>query len=142
MSINSTYCTTQSLELCFYGPFRKLQLVLKTRDSANLTQIKKRIDCNLCAINSILWLHIYKCHKTIKGQLILKANCQAVNLFLLLCDVFLFIIWKKLKVPKMHFEIIWPLVFTIYFCRYEDKTEKHWVKVAEDQIISLVSIIA
>ena len=44
-----------------------------------------------------------------KGQLISTANCQAVNIlpksermnsFLLLCDVFLFVFWKKLKTPK------------------------------------------
>ena len=29
--------------------------------------------------------------------------------FLPLCDVFTFIFWKKLKTPKRHFEIIWPL---------------------------------
>ena len=52
-----------------------------------------------------------------KGQLILKANCQAVNSskneqmnsFLLQCDVFSSLFWKKLKTPKRHFEIIWPL---------------------------------
>ena len=47
-----------------------------------------------------------------KGQLIQKANCQAVNsskkqmyLFLLQCDIFLFVFWKKLKTPKKTFEI-------------------------------------
>ena len=52
-----------------------------------------------------------------KGQLISKASCQAVilpknkqmNSFLLVCDEFLFLFWKKLKTPKKHFEIIWPL---------------------------------
>ena len=33
-----------------------------------------------------------------------------MDLFLLLCDVFPFVFWKKLKTPKKHFEIIWPLV--------------------------------
>ena len=50
----------------------------------------------------------------IKGQLISKANCQDVNSsknermnsFLLLCDVFSFVFWKKLKSPKILFEII------------------------------------
>ena len=32
-----------------------------------------------------------------------------MNSFLLLCDVFSFIFWKKLKTPKRHFEIIWHL---------------------------------
>ena len=32
-----------------------------------------------------------------------------MNLFLLVCDVFLFVFWKNLKTPKMHFETIWPL---------------------------------
>ena len=56
-----------------------------------------------------------------KSQLISKANCQAVysskkeqiNSFLLLCDVFSCFFWKKLKTPKRHFEIIWPLTSTI-----------------------------
>ena len=65
---------------------------------------------------------------TPKGQLISKANCQAVNSskkrtnsFLLLCDVFSFIFWKKLKTPKRHFEIIWPLKVgqTIYKIKSE-----------------------
>ena len=55
----------------------------------------------------------------LKGQLILKANSQAIilpknegmNSFLLLCNMFLFIFWKKLKSPKRHFEINWPLTF-------------------------------
>ena len=53
-----------------------------------------------------------------KGQLISKANFQAVNSskkrsnnsFLLLCDVFSFNFWKKLKSTKRHFEIKWPLL--------------------------------
>ena len=57
-----------------------------------------------------------------KGQLVWKGNCQAVNLpknewmnsFLLLWDVFSFLFWKKLKTPKRHFEIIWPLVLNAY----------------------------
>ena len=28
-----------------------------------------------------------------------------------LCKVFLFLFWKKLKTPKRHFEIIWPLIY-------------------------------
>ena len=52
------------------------------------------------------------------GQLISKANCQAwilpkneqMNLFLLVWDVFSFVFWRKLKTPKKHFEIIWPLI--------------------------------
>ena len=44
-----------------------------------------------------------------KGQIIWKANCQAeneqTNSFLLLCDVFLFVFWKRLKRHKRHFEI-------------------------------------
>ena len=33
-----------------------------------------------------------------------------MNSFLLLCDVFSFVFWKKLKTPNRHFEIIWLLV--------------------------------
>ena len=48
-----------------------------------------------------------------KGQLISKANFQAANsskkrrneFVLLLCDVFSFVFWKKLKTPKKPFEI-------------------------------------
>ena len=32
-----------------------------------------------------------------------------MNSFLLLCDVNLLVFWKKLKRPKRHFEIDWPL---------------------------------
>ena len=32
-----------------------------------------------------------------------------MNSFLLLCDVFSFVFWKKLKSTKRHFEINWPL---------------------------------
>ena len=35
---------------------------------------------------------------------------ERMNSTLLLCDLFLFVFWKKLKTPKRHFEIIWPLV--------------------------------
>ena len=48
----------------------------------------------------------------IKGHLISKENCQAVNSFKkrsLLCDLFSFIFWKKLKSTKRNFEINWPL---------------------------------
>ena len=31
--------------------------------------------------------------------------------FLLLCDVFLFVFWKKLKTPKRHFELSDLLTF-------------------------------
>ena len=31
---------------------------------------------------------------------------ERMNSFLLLCDVFSFVFWKKLKTPKRHFEII------------------------------------
>jgi hypothetical protein len=63
-------------------------------------------------------LQILSIFKFAKSQVILKSNCQAVNsskkwrmhLFLLTCDVFSFVFWKKLKTPKRHFEIIWPLV--------------------------------
>ena len=54
-----------------------------------------------------------------KGQLISKGNCQVVNFskkrtknsFLLVCAVFSFVFWKRLKGPKIedserHFEII------------------------------------
>ena len=53
----------------------------------------------------------------LKGQLILKANYQAVNSsnnewmnsFLQVCDVFSFIFWKKMQTPKRLFKIISPL---------------------------------
>ena len=48
-----------------------------------------------------------------KGRLISKANCPAVNsskkqiYYYVMC--FRLFFWKKLKTPKSHFEIIWPL---------------------------------
>ena len=52
-----------------------------------------------------------------ESHLISKANCQAVNSskkeqmnsFMLLPGVFSFVFWKKLKTPRRHFEINWPL---------------------------------
>ena len=50
-----------------------------------------------------------------KGQLISNAVNSSkklnewMNSFLLVCNVFLFIFWKKWNTPKRHFEIIWPL---------------------------------
>ena len=40
-----------------------------------------------------------------------------MNSFLLLCDVFSFLFWKKLKSTKIHFEIIWPLAVQDYCAR-------------------------
>ena len=37
------------------------------------------------------------------------------NSTLLLCDLFSFVFWKKLKIPKRHFEINWPLVLLPFF---------------------------
>ena len=36
-----------------------------------------------------------------------------MNSFLLLCDMFSFVFLKKLKTPKRHFEIIWPLANSV-----------------------------
>ena len=44
-----------------------------------------------------------------------------MNSFLLLCDVFSFIFWKKLKTPKRHFEIIWHLAVLNNFQRTSPK---------------------
>ena len=51
-----------------------------------------------------------------KGQLISKANCQTVNSskkrrneFVFTTMWRVFVCLKKLKTPKRHFEIIWPL---------------------------------
>ena len=57
-----------------------------------------------------------------KGQLISKANCQAVNSskneqmnsFLQLSDEFSFIFWKKLKTAKRPFKINWPLKIAFF----------------------------
>ena len=46
--------------------------------------------------------------KQIVKPWILPKNERMV-LFLLLCDVLLFVFWKILKTTKRHFEIIWPL---------------------------------
>ena len=79
------------------------------------------------------WGNHFRCSKVFtlesKGQLIAKANCQAREFFQKRTNEFVFTtmqrvfvhFWKKLKTPKRHFEIIWPLVRTltslmIYFC--------------------------
>ena len=45
-----------------------------------------------------------------KGQLIVKPwiipKNKQMNLFLLVCNVFSFVFWKKLRTPKRHLEII------------------------------------
>ena len=48
------------------------------------------------------------CQKQIVKPWILPKN-ERMNSFLLLCDVFSFIFWKKLKSTKRHFEINRPL---------------------------------
>ena len=50
-------------------------------------------------------IKVSKTQKQIVKPWILPKNKQ-MNSFLLLCDVFL---WKKLKTPRIHFEITWPL---------------------------------
>ena len=82
--------------------------------------------------------------KTSKGQLISKANCQAVNSSKKRTNEFDFptmrlvfiCFWKKLKTPKRHFEIKWPLVghkindlfysyfLLFYFCFNNNLIEK------------------
>ena len=47
--------------------------------------------------------------KQIVKPWILPRNEQ-MTLFLLACDMFSFVFWKKLKAPKRQFEIIWPLL--------------------------------
>ena len=42
-----------------------------------------------------------------------------MNSFLLLCDVFSFVFLKKLKPPKRHFEINWPLNRPLIFQKHE-----------------------
>ena len=34
---------------------------------------------------------------------------ERINSTLLLCDLFSFVFWKKLTIPKRHFEINWPI---------------------------------
>ena len=71
-----------------------------------------------------------------KGQLISKANCQAMNSSIkwtnefiytiyYLCNVFSFVFWKKLKIPKRHFEIIWPLRMSWRTCRLKNESPKN-----------------
>ena len=53
-------------------------------------------------------------NKYMEGHLISKANCQTANLpknkqmdlFLLVCDVFSLVFWKKWKTPKRKFDIL------------------------------------
>ena len=61
-----------------------------------------------------MWKNHYSEHYPPKGQSISKANCQAVNSFKKQTNALVFtsmprvsfVYWKKLKTPKMHFEII------------------------------------
>ena len=46
----------------------------------------------------------------------LSSKNERMNSILLLWDLFLFIFWRKLKAPKRHFEIKWPL--SCYFLLY------------------------
>ena len=48
-----------------------------------------------------------------------KTN-EWIRLYYILCDLFLFVFWKKLKIPKRHFEINWPLG-TVYWTIFHNK---------------------
>ena len=57
-----------------------------------------------------------------------------MNSFLPVCDVFLFVFWKKLKTPKGHFEIIWPIAgpyLKIAFLYFYYRATETQVKVEE-----------
>ena len=51
-----------------------------------------------------------------------------MNSFLLLCDVFSFVFWKKLKTPKRNFEIIWPLLYLLQFLMNQSLVV-YWTKI-------------
>ena len=53
-------------------------------------------------------LKVSQFRKQIVNPWIFPKN-ERMNSFLLLCDVFSFVFWKKLKTPKKPFEITWPL---------------------------------
>ena len=61
-------------------------------------------------------LKVSQFRKQIVKPWILPKN-ERMNLFLLLCDVFSFVFWMKLKTPKKPFEINWPL---------EERARKKW----------------
>ena len=62
----------------------------------------------------VLW-PLALCMSCIQERLLIKSGLwwRAYGKwipFLLLCYLILFVFWKKLKTPKRHFEINWPLV--------------------------------
>ena len=59
--------------------------------------------------------------KQIVKPWVLPKNGQT-NSFLLLCDVFLFVFWKKVNTLNRHFEINWPLM-TINFVTFRTSYE-------------------
>ena len=57
-------------------------------------------------------------------------------------DLFLFVFWKKLKTPKGHFEINWPLAYSFlgfnlsFFYKYLVKMQMHKNKNSSSESIS------
>ena len=52
---------------------------------------------------------------------------EQTNSILLLVDLFLFIFWKKVKTPKRHFEINWPLdILAAMFFSFNEWIEAPW----------------
>ena len=54
------------------------------------------------------WLKVKQIRNDFFKPTFLPKN-ERTNLTLLLVDLFLFVFWKKVKTPKRHFEINWPL---------------------------------
>ena len=75
---------------------------------------------------------------------ILPKN-KRMNSFLLLCDVFWFVFWKKLKTPKRQFEIIGPVPgeklrsFGIYFILVWFKNNFIWVFRRKTRWMNMIS---
>ena len=66
-------------------------------------------------LNSNIWkLFTRKCQTNLKW--FLQANSFSKKTIFLLVDLISFIFWKKVKTPKRHFEINWPL--WMYFLRW------------------------
>ena len=108
-----------------YNPPRG-QIISKGFLVSSISSKKRMKTCRIVVkMNSFVWfleefttwqfafvmnrpLKVSKFQKQIVKPWIHPKN-ERMNSFLLLCNLFLFVFWKKLKTLKRHFEINWPL---------------------------------
>ena len=74
---------------CFHGPHMYLHHIKKLFCNSRSVNFESKLSSHEFFQKTNKWIH-----------------------FLLLCNVFLFFFWKKLKAPKKPFEITWPLGIT------------------------------